>query len=448
MKLQSIKTAVLGISLLLGGNAIAQKKVTAFPGAEGFGKYTTGGRGGKAVYVTNLDDDGPGSLRQALKTKGPHTVLFKVSGTIYLKTKLNISSGDVTIAGQSAPGDGICIAGAPTSISADNVIVRYLRFRMGDLNAIEDDAFGGRFHKNIIIDHCSMSWSTDECGSFYGNENFTLQWSILSESLKMSVHHKGAHGYGGIWGGKNATFHHNLLAHHDSRNPRLDHPGITQITGITDLRNNVIYNWGGNSTYGGETHVANVVNNYYKPGPATPDSRKKYFFNPSNETGGKATGFGKFYVSGNILEGNNAINQDNHKGIKPQSPVSLDSILFTKPLDNAGIKTETAQQAFESVLKSAGANLHRDPVDARVVDEVRTGKAPFGTNGHINSQKDVGGWPELKSTAAPIDSDNDGMPDSWEIKNKLNPKDPSDGAKSSLDKQYTNLEVYLNSLVK
>ncbi|MDP4272193.1 MAG: pectate lyase, partial [Bacteroidota bacterium] len=178
------------------------------------------------------------------------------------------------------------------------------------------------------------------------------------------------------------------------------------------------------------------------------DSRKKYFFNPSNETSEKSVGFGKFYVSGNILEENNAINQDNLKGIKPQSPVSLDSILFTKPLDDAGIKTEPAQQAFESVLKIAGANLHRDPVDSRIVDEVRTGKAPFGSNGHINSQKDVGGWPELKQLPAPVDSDNDGMPDSWEIRNKLNPKDPSDGGKTNLDKQYTNLEVYLNSLVK
>ncbi len=448
MKLKSILT-LTAFALLSGVNCPAQNSGTlAFPGAEGFGKYTTGGRGGKVIYVTNLDDDGPGSLRDALKKKGTQTILFKVSGTIYLKSKLNISNSNVTIAGQSAPGDGICIAGAPTVISTDNVIIRYIRFRMGDINAFEDDAFGARFHKNIIIDHCSMSWSTDECGSFYGNENFTLQWCILSESLRMSVHHKGAHGYGGIWGGKNATFHHNLLAHHDSRNPRLDHPGITQITGITDLRNNVIYNWGGNSTYGGETHIANVVGNYYKPGPATPENRKTYFFNPSNETSGKAVGFGKFYASGNILEGNNAINKDNRKGIKPQSPVNPDSILFTKPLDDAGIKTETAQQAFESVLLSAGANLHRDAVDTRIIAEVKSGKAPFGNNGLINSQKDVGGWPELKQLPAPADTDNDGIPDPWESSHKLNPKDPSDGVIFSLDKNYTNLEVYLNSLVK
>ena len=219
----------------------------AFPGAEGWGKYTLGGKGGQVIEVTNLNDSGPGSLRTAVSASGPRTVVFRVSGTIELKSNLSISRPFITIAGQTAPGDGICIKKYPIVINADQVIIRYLRLRLGDESGADDDALSGQFHKHIMIDHVSASWSVDETLSIYHCDSVTVQWCLISESMYNSNHEKGHHGYGGIWGGPHGSFHHNLFAHHSSRNPR-----FASGCGNTDYRNNVIYNWGFQSVYGAE----------------------------------------------------------------------------------------------------------------------------------------------------------------------------------------------------
>ena len=258
--------------------ATATEQLPAFPGAEGFGRYVTGGRGGKILHVTKLDDSGYQSLRWCLQQQGAKIIVFDVSGTIHLQSALSIPS-NTTIAGQSAPGDGICVADYPVSISGNNVIVRYMRFRLGNKNVLKDgadgwDGFGGFDKQDWIIDHCSVSWSTDECLSVLGNKNTTVQWCLVAQSIVNSGHSKGAHGYGGNWGGSGASFHHNLIAHHTSRTPRLGPRPTTQLDERMDMRNNVIYNFGGNGCYGGEGMTVNIVNNYYKPGPGSPTGDK------------------------------------------------------------------------------------------------------------------------------------------------------------------------------
>lgn len=446
-------------------NPEPEGEALAFPEAEGGGKYSTGGRKGTIYYVTSLEDDvnepKSGTLRYALNQNVARIILFKVSGRIDLKGELKIRYGNVTIAGQTSPGMGICISGYPVTINADNVIMRYLRFRMGDAHGAEGDALGGTKHKNIIIDHCSCSWSTDECASFYGNTDFTMQWCIISESLKNSVHVKGNHGYAGIWGGTNASFHHNLLAHHDSRNPRFDHDYVDNTChGPLDHVNNVIYNWGGNSAYGGESvsepRCINMVNNYYKSGPNSRHNNR--IVNPttscSNCTADGHVVPGSFYVNGNYVSGYEAVTKDNSLGVEPDDKSRLSECLsanrWTEGL-TALTHEQTAEEAYLSVLEHAGCSKVRDAVDTRVVKEVED-----GTGSLIDTQEDVGGWPEYTNYNPttgteenyPTDSDNDGIPDEWEVANGLNPNSFLDGNKTTIQSPYTNVEVYINSLVK
>lgn len=438
----------------------------AFPGAEGHGKYVTGGRGGKLIYVTNLNDSGAGSLRAAINQSGPRIVVFKVSGTIKLESELSVTD-NITIAGQTAPGGGITLRDYNVKVRGNNVILRYLRFRMGDTHNVENDALGGRFQQNIIIDHCSMSWSTDECASFYENKNFTMQWCVISESLKNSVHDKGAHGYGGIWGGLKASFHHNLLAHHDSRNPRLgEYAGRTvPLEGLLDIRNNVIYNWGGNSCYGGDAMNVNLVNNYWKPGPGTSNSTKERILSTGRNQDPTSTLYniwGKFFVDGNYVNGSPRATEDNwtygvynqfHGSQLPVSENDKKAMKIDQPHNPGEITTHTAAKAYELVLDYAGASLYRDAVDKRAVTDTRSGAATImnggngSTNGYIDTPSAAGGWPELPTAEAPVDTDNDGMPDAWEKERKLDPQNPIDGNLKTLDGKYTNVEVYINSIV-
>jgi hypothetical protein len=441
-----------------------QAQTLAFPGAEGGGMFTTGGRGGNVYFVTSLADTNTGNaatregtLRWCLAQAGPRTIVFRVAGIIRLTSQLNISA-NTTIAGQTAPGDGICIANSTSQLQGDNIIIRYIRFRMGDLTNVEGDALWGRNRTNVIIDHCSMSWSTDECSSFYDNTNFTLQWCILSESLRNSVHGKGAHGYGGIWGGKKASFHHNLLAHHDSRNPRMcgsrysNRPDLE----LVDFRNNVIFNWGSNSGYAGEGGNYNFVNNYYKPGTSSSVATRIFQPYADGGTNSQPAGvWGKFYVSGNYMFGSTTVTSDNWLGINPnpstkaKSEIKSDTEFTVLP-----VTTHSAEQAYQHVLKNAGASFRRDSTDTRIMNEVSNRLTPLrasnGTTkgGLIDTQSDVGGWATYayKTEDVPVDTDRDGIPDSWEEANGLDKTNSADRNTKNAE-GYTNLEIYLNSIV-
>ena len=455
-------------------------KLLAFPTAEGFGRYTTGGRGGKVYHVTTLDDSmQPGTLRWANEQRGAKTIVFDVSGTIFLKSPLRFSP-NTTVAGQTAPGDGICLADYPVMVTSNNII-RYLRFRLGNREVAnhEGDGLGGSRAHNIIIDHCSISWSIDECLSVYGNRDFTVQWCIVSQSLNNAGHKKGVHGYGGNWGGSGASYHHNLIAHHTSRTPRLGPSPFTQTDERMDLRNNVIYNWTANGCYGGEAMTVNIVNNYYKPGPGTPtDERGRRIAAPNIRTSQYTHHdsprpnvwdkmwhvWGKYYVDGNVNSRYPEVTKDNWaNGVYNQinadandgtyTVTTRDTIRLHHPMPFAPVTTHTAEQAYELVLAHAGASLHRDALDDIIIRDVREGKATFTGEGCdpgiINTQNDVkldnGPWPELKSLPAPKDSDGDGMPDEWERQHGLNHNDSSDGNATQAD-GYTNLEHYLNEI--
>ena len=475
------------ILLCLASITAAQDRTPAFPGAEGFGRYVTGGRGGNVYHVTSLADDGSeGTLRWALGKAGAKTIVFDVSGTIHLQSALNISIGNVTIAGQTAPGDGICVADYPVAIKANNVIVRYMRFRLGNNNVLINgadgwDAFGGFDQQDWMIDHCSVSWSIDECLSVLGNKNTTVQWCLVAQSLVNSGHSKGAHGYGGNWGGSGASFHHNLIAHHGSRTPRLGPRPTTQLDERMDMRNNVIYNFGGNGCYGGEGMNVNIVNNYYKPGPGTPTDKKGYRIagigirtNSYVETYPAYAPalhlWGKYYVAGNYNSKYSDVNNDNWTyGIINQvdanscdgtfTAETKDSIKLSEPIGFLLTTTHSAEDAYERVLDFAGACLNRDSFDALMVSDTRNGTATYTgkglSKGFVNSQDDNkpadaddswSAWPTLNSKDAPKDTDGDGMPDEWELANALDATDPNDGKTIGAD-GYSNLENYLNSLV-
>jgi len=450
-----------GILILFISNVYAQQ--LAFPTAEGYGKYTKGGRGGVVYEVTNLNDSSEGSLRAAVEASGPRTVVFRVSGTIELESPIRIKNPYITIAGQTAPGDGICLKNHPLSIDADHVIVRYLRIRLGDESGEDYDAVSSRYTKHIILDHISASWSVDECLSIYHCDSITVQWCLISESMSKSNHIKGSHGFGGIWGSNYGTYHHNLLAHHSSRNPRM-----ASGSGFTDYRNNVIYNWGYQSLYGGEKQQKgndkfnfssfNIVANYYKPGPATRPGEIMYrIANPSFRS---AADFGKWYISDNVVAGNADVTANNWNG-GVQTDISFEKIRLHKPWPSMPINQQTAEGAYKHILDRAGSILpKRDAVDERIIREVRGGYATHEGNsykrehkvadpskvcGIIDTQKDVGGWPILRAEPAPQDTDHDGMPDSWEETHKLDKENPEDRNTIAQD-GYTMLEKYLNSI--
>lgn len=440
-------------------------QLPAFPGAEGGGMYTVGGRGGRVLEVTTLFDTTAtnvvGTLRWAVNQTGARTVVFRVSGTINLVADLRITRDSITIAGQTAPGDGICLRKYPLVVSANEVIVRFLRVRLGHESGGESDAMSGFTNattgqkRKIIIDHCSVSWSVDEALSFYGNFDVSVQWCLISESLYNSNHPKGNHGYGGIWGGADrTTFHHNLVAHHSSRTPRVSGVGTTVGAYNLDVRNNVFYNWGSNSAYGGEQSTGNFINNYYKPGPATKSSVASRVFNPYDT-------LGRWYIDGNFVVGNPGVSANNWAGVVPQiSPADINTLKASVPFTAFPVVTETAEDAYTRVLAHVGATLpKRDTIDARIVHEAATGTATFGGTtwpkvqgwdttvayGIIDLPSNVGGWPELASVPAPADADHDGMPDDWETARTLNPNDANDRNLIG-PSGYTRLEEYLSEL--
>lgn len=493
-----IFTLAVFLSVSAFGKTTAQnvESAVAFPGAEGFGMFTTGGRGGKVYHVTTLEDNNKkGSFRWALNQKGTRTIVFDVSGTIFLKERLRITEPNITIAGQTAPGDGICIADMPFTIDASNVIIRYMRFRLGNdhVDRHEGDGLGGSKSENIIVDHCSVSWSVDECLSVYGNKNSTVQWCMVDQSLVKAGHQKGPHGYGGNWGGSGASYHHNLIAHCVSRVPRLGPSPFTQEDERMDLRNNVFYNWAGGGCYGGEAMNVNIINNYYKPGPATdrmskdvririakPNIRTTKYCHREVMPDGTVKGnvwtkmwhvWGHFFLSGNVNADYAEVAKDNwnapfldqidnEENDGTYTSTTRDTICLKAPIFVPHTSTQTAEEAYDLVLAKAGASLHRDSHDIMIINDVRERKASYsGTTlpGHIdspynnrpdNAPADWSPWPTLKSTKAPKDTDGDGMPDKWEKEHGLNPNNAEDGAKTASCSHYTNLEVYLNSLVE
>ncbi len=424
----------------------------AFPGAEGYGRYAIGGRDGRVIAVTNLNDSGPGSLREAVDAEGPRTVVFRVGGVIQLKSKLVIKNPYITIAGQTAAGDGICLCGWTVgALSTHDVILRHLRIRVGDEAGVTLDGTGFGSCDHCIMDHCSISWSIDEGFSSRSAKNITLQKSIIAEALNMADHKnyigtgKG-HSFAASISGDRGSFHHNLLVHCAGRNWSLA-GGLTQggkFAGRLDIRNNVVYNWAHRTTDGGSKEL-NFVANLYLPGPA---SQKLVFLEPD---AGSPADRQRYFVTGNVMEGHPEFDADNWKGVRA-APTTLGEIRVNAPFFEPFVRTQTAREAYETVLTDAGATLpKRDPLDTRYVREVRDRKTTFvGSKGKlpgiIDSPKDVGGLPEYRSAEPPADSDGDGIPDWWETKYGLNPRDPADAKRDRHGDGFTELERYLNGM--
>lgn len=458
---------------------LPQAEIPAFPGAEGGGKFSFGGRGGKVLVVTNLNDDGPGSLRWACEQGGARIVVFNVAGIIRIKTPIIIRAPYITIQGQTAPGDGVCVAGESFWLNTHDVIIRYMRFRRGETwVGRRDDAIGGNPIGNIMIDHVSASWGLDENMSMYRHMyndstgkiedkfptvNITIQNSIFSEALDTWNH-----AFGSTLGGENCTFMRNLWANNAGRNPSIG------WNGVFNFANNVIFNWVHRSIDGGDYRAQyNIINNYFQPGPATPKNNVGHrILKPeSGRSKLKYKVYGRAYVNGNVMEGYPEITSNNWNGgvqveeMKGTGEYTA-NIKWPKPLPMPAITLLNANDAKKYVLANAGATLpKRDAVDERIVKQVTTGKIEIAPNvqlpetqfkhrrlpidsykqGIITDPSQVGGYPDYKGTAYK-DSDNDGMPDEYEIKNKLNPNDAADAAKITKS-GYSNIEVYLSSVV-
>lgn len=522
-----MKKILLSVSTLLFGLGLsAAETAPAFPGAEGHGRYTTGGRGGEIRHVTNLNDSGAGSLREALKGTKAKIIVFDVSGYIDLKSDLSVTS-NTTIAGQTAPEGGITLRYRTLQFNkADNVIVRFIRSRRSQVKDVNDgaDATWGRNQKNIIIDHCSFSWSIDEVASFYDNRDFTMQWCTLAEGLANPGHSKGAHSYGGIWGGKNASFHHNFLAHIQNRAPRFngarygwtgyDKETYTSTVDAerVDFRNCLMYNWGTGGCYGGPGGgYINMINNYYKAGPGTKNKTRVTQVSICSSGNGDSNHqelydyASRYYINGNyvaaaskpdnydwsgVVYDSGLPSQGGEKYIKDAAHlfgnnatyvqiggVDCVSLKLDSPVSGGEVTTHSALGVYDKIINYAGASLYRDGTDARYMEEATTGTTTYtgkvayvDANGKTYPTSNTAGildfindpskeanpgtasFPELPSNVRPegFDTDADGMPDEWEIANGLNPNDAADAGLFTLDPRewYTNVEVYINSIVE
>ena len=461
---------------------LPQAGIPSFPGAEGGGMYSFGGRGGKVITVTSLADRGPGTLREACEgTVGARIVVFNVVGIIHLKTPIIVEAPYLTIAGQTAPGDGVCVAGETFWVNTHDVVVRHMRFRRGETKVERrDDSFGGDPVGNIMIDHCSCMWGLDENISFYRHMfdpgagikeeklptvNVTIQNTISAQALDTYNH-----AFGSTLGGENCSFMRNLWADNAGRNPSIGWNGVFNFV------NNVIYNWANRSVDGGDyTALYNIINNYYKPGALTPKDAPIGHRILKPESGRSKLGYlvyGRVYCNGNIMEGNDAVTKDNwNGGVQVEDMENAgqytDSMRWNEPFPKPEFPIMKAQDAYNFVLENVGANIpERDIVDQRIITQVKTGKAFYTEgldsvnfyqfkyrrlkkdsykNGIITDIRQVGGYPEYKGKPY-VDTDHDGMPDAWEKANGLNPKDPSDAIKDCNGDGYTNIEKYINGI--